>query len=246
MNGKPIPRNKDGLIERACLDCGKMRYSTHGWPKDRCRHCAKVHRFKNNPAVGLKTIPNIEEAIKAYQSGLSLQTVGEKYGISAMTIRAKILAHGEKTRNHVETTKLNNKKYGNIYKAQAKVAEMCKTGEFQRNMSARLQGVPIEEWKRFITPENARLVASPEYKQWQKMIFKRDNKTCQLCQKTKCRIAAHHIYMKAKYPDKVFDIDNGITLCDKCHYKTIGHEDEYIDCFVSLLLGDLCGKKQWD
>lgn len=45
---------------------------------------------------------------------------------------------------------------------------------------------------------------------------------------------------KAKYPDKVLDVDNGVTLCDKCHHKTIGHEDEYMDHF----LGALCGKNQ--
>lgn len=240
MNGKPIPRNKDGLIEKACLDCGKIRYSTYGWPRDRCTSCGKKHRFKSQPAVGLKTIENIDQVIKEYESGQSLQSLGEKYGVSAMTIRAKILANDGKMRQPTEMA-IKNKTF---IKAHAKIREMCQTGEFQKNMSARLQGIPVEEWKGFITPENQRLVASPEYRQWQKAVFKRDNKTCQLCGKTKCPIAAHHIYMKAKYPDKVLDIDNGITLCDKCHHKTIGQEDEYINYFTHLLKGDLCGKKR--
>lgn len=107
-----------------------------------------------------------------------------------MTIRAKILAHGSKTRNYSESAKPTK----TVHKAHAKIREMCQTGEFQRNRSAVLQGTPVEEWKGFTTPENQRLVASPEYRQWQKAVFKRDLNTCQLCGVTKCRIAAHHIY----------------------------------------------------
>lgn len=244
MNGKPIPRNKNGLIERPCLDCGKMRYSKHGWPRDRCTSCGKKHRFKSQPAVGLKVIDDMDQIVKEYQSGRSLESLGKQHNVSAMTIRAKIISYGAKTRTCAEANKITHYKYDTVTIARRRIHEMCNAGEFQKNMSARLQGIPVEEWKGFITPENKRLVASPEYRQWQKSVFKRDNNTCKLCSKTKCPIAAHHIYPKAKYPDKVLDIDNGITLCDKCHHKTIGHENKYIDHFVSLLKGDLCGKRQ--
>ncbi len=239
MNGKPIPRNKDGLIERACLSCGKIRYSNHGWPKDRCRHCAKVYRFKHNPAVGLKAIKNMDKLVTEYKSGESLMSLGKQYSVSATTIRSKLVAYGCRMRPSYEIS-VKQKTY---LKAHGKVRQLCKTGKFQKNMSARLQGIPVEEWKGFITPENKRLVASPEYRQWQKTIFNRDGRTCQLCGKTKCPIAAHHIYPKAKYLGKVLDVDNGITLCNECHYKTIGREEEFIDHFVNLLTGDLCGKK---
>lgn len=235
MNGKPIPRNENGLIELACLDCGKMRYSKHGWPRNRCTSCGKRHRFKSQPAVGLKTIDNIDQVIKEYQSGQSLKTLGKQYGVSAMTIRAKILDSGATTKTYSQAAIQREQQHGTVSNAHDRVREMCRTGEFQRNRSAMLQGIPVEEWKCFVTPKNKRLVASPEYKKWQKSVFQRDNHTCQLCGKTKCPIAAHHIYMKAKYPGRTLDTDNGITLCDKCHHKTISHEDEYIDLFVSLL-----------
>ncbi len=123
------------------------------------------------------------------------------------------------------------KQNGTVYKAHAKIREMCKTGEFQKNRSAMLQGISVDQWKGFTTPENKRLVASPEYKIWQQTVFKRDNFTCQLCNDHGCPLAAHHIYPKAKYPDRVLDVDNGVTLCNLCHHKTIGHENEYIDRF---------------
>lgn len=240
MNGEPIPRNKDGLIERICIDCGKVRYSKKGIPRPRCTSCGKKHRFKSQSAVGLKNIDDIDHIILDYQSGISLKALGEKCGCSAMTIRSKLLDNGCVMRDSHEIA-VQKKTF---QKAHAKVRELCETGEFQKNMSARLQGIPIEEWKGFITPENKRLVASPEYRQWQKSVFKRDNRTCQFCGKTNYPIAAHHIYMKAKYPHKVLDIDNGITLCNFCHHKTIGHEDEYIDICISIPKGDLCGKRQ--
>ena len=227
MNGKPIPRNKDGLIELACFDCGKMRYSNHGWPKKRCTSCGKKHRFKSQPAVGLKTIDNMDQLIKEYESGRSLSSLGKQYGMSATTIRAKLIAVGCKMRSPTDMAI----QLGTISIAHDRIREMCKTGEFQRNRSAMLQGIPIEKWKGFTTPENLRLVASPEYKIWQQTVFKRDNFTCQLCSDHGCPLAAHHIYPKAKYPDRVLDVDNGVTLCNLCHHKTIGHESEYIDRF---------------
>ena len=223
------------MIKNICTICGTMRLSRQKKLKPLCKSCGIKKSFNSRPAVGLKTIDNIDRVIKEYQSGETLQSLGKQYGMSTMTIRAKILANGVRTKSYSQVAIQRENQHGTVGKAHAKVIEMCKTGEFQRNMSARLQGIPIEEWKGFTTPENQRLVASPEYKQWKKSVFKRDQHTCQLCNKTNCPIAAHHIYMKAKYPDRVLNIDNGITLCDKCHHKTIGHEDEYIDLFVSWL-----------
>jgi len=63
VNGKPIPRNQNGLIEKSCIDCGKIRYSKTSLPRDRCTRCAKIYRFKHNPAVGVKNISNIDCAV---------------------------------------------------------------------------------------------------------------------------------------------------------------------------------------
>jgi hypothetical protein len=237
---KPLLRNEDGWIINICTDCGKTRLSRQKKLKPLCKSCGIKKSFVSRPAVGLKTLDNMDKIIIEYKSGRSLLSLGKQYGVSAMTIRTKIIDLGCETRRPPEISI----RLGTISKAHERIKEMCKTGEFQRNRSAMLQGVTIEEWKGFITPENKRLVASPEYKQWQQSVFGRDNRICQLCSKTKCPIAAHHIYPKAKYPDMVLDVDNGITLCDKCHHKTIGNEDKYINLFTSILFGGLCGKKR--
>lgn len=58
----------------------------------------------------------------------------------------------------------------------------------------------------------------PEYEQWRKAVYERDNYTCQKCQQRGGNIHAHHIYKYSEYKDLRFDVDNGIVLCQTCHY----------------------------
>jgi len=62
----------------------------------------------------------------------------------------------------------------------------------------------------------------PEYRSWRKQVFGRDKYTCQCCGAKNgngkfIRLEAHHIFNWGKYPDKRFDVNNGITLCQQCH-----------------------------
>ena len=59
----------------------------------------------------------------------------------------------------------------------------------------------------------------PELKEWRKAVFSRDRYKCQECGKTGY-LEAHHIKGWRDYPHLRFDIDNGSTLCRKCHKKT--------------------------
>ena len=71
-----------------------------------------------------------------------------------------------------------------------------------------------------ITPRNERIRKSPEYKNWRKQVFERDNYTCVICGKYGSSLHADHIKEFALYPKLRFEVSNGRTLCVSCHRKT--------------------------
>lgn len=67
-----------------------------------------------------------------------------------------------------------------------------------------------------------RVRKSLEYRQWRDAVFAKDNWTCTKCGQrngngVEVYIEAHHIKPYTKYPDLRFNVNNGITLCKKCH-----------------------------
>ena len=80
------------------------------------------------------------------------------------------------------------------------------------------KGEQHHNWKGGITSENEKLRKSDQYKKWQQAIYQRDFYQCQICG-SKIKINAHHIYAWQYFPDLRFSLDNGITLCEKCHHK---------------------------
>ncbi len=57
----------------------------------------------------------------------------------------------------------------------------------------------------------------PETREWRTEIFERDSYKCQVCQQLGNQLVAHHLNGWDKHPNQRFDVNNGITLCQKCH-----------------------------
>ena len=88
----------------------------------------------------------------------------------------------------------------------------------KKKISEALKKEKHPNWKGGITPENKRIRQSFEMNEWRKAVFERDNYTCQLCGDNKGgNLRAHHIEKFNQYPNKRFDVDNGLTLCKDCH-----------------------------
>lgn len=58
---------------------------------------------------------------------------------------------------------------------------------------------------------------SIQYETWRTSVYKRDNYTCQDCNKRGGKLNAHHLNSFKFYPNERYNIENGITLCMTCH-----------------------------
>jgi len=82
-------------------------------------------------------------------------------------------------------------------------------------------------WKGGISSLRHLLRTSAGYIKWRKSVFERDNYTCQECNERGGNKNAHHLIpfsecLSLDWQEEIFDIDNGLTLCEECHHKTFG------------------------
>ena len=108
--------------------------------------------------------------------------------------------HSEKTKKKIRDWLKNN-----LTEAQKKGLDRtgCVPWNFKGN----------KDW------ENQKIRHSKEHKQWALEVYKKDKYHCKSCKKHCERngIVAHHIKSFSQYPELRFEVNNGITLCRKCH-----------------------------
>ncbi len=63
-----------------------------------------------------------------------------------------------------------------------------------------------------------------EYQEWRQHILKLDNNKCVYCGQP--AIIAHHILPQKTHPELSLDIENGLSVCQECHFK-YGHRDSW-------------------
>ncbi len=73
-------------------------------------------------------------------------------------------------------------------------------------------------WRGGIQPINLKIRNSKEAKEWKRKCIERDEHKCQKCGEIE-GLHIHHIKSFEEYPDLRFVLENGITLCNGCHYE---------------------------
>lgn len=85
-------------------------------------------------------------------------------------------------------------------------------------------------WNKNLTDEERqKLRKSIEYTRFRRKVFKRDKHTCQKCGDNQGgNLNAHHIRNHSTHKELRYDVNNGITLCKKCHiefHKKYGYKN---------------------
>lgn len=105
------------------------------------------------------------------------------------------------------------------------------TLEWKKENGKRFEGMNNPRWKGGITPVNKRIRESFKMRQWRSDIFARDDFTCQWCEQRGGSLHADHIklfslimgenniktFEQALDCEELWNINNGRTLCKKCH-----------------------------
>ena len=65
--------------------------------------------------------------------------------------------------------------------------------------------------------DRKRIRESGEYYVWRSAVLKRDHRTCRLCGSYHRAVIAHHQKPFLHYPALRLEVDNGLTVCDRCH-----------------------------
>ena len=109
--------------------------------------------------------------------------------------------------------------------------------ETKKKISQKNVGEGHWNWRGGMAPWRCCLYQSSVYKNWRKAVFERDDYTCQMCNVRGGDLQAHHIRQVSEHRNDlaVYDVDNGITLCKKCHQSIRQHEGEFVEEFENMI-----------
>jgi AraC-like DNA-binding protein len=157
---------------------------------------------------------------KYITESLSTRKIAEIVGCSSRTISLRLRQLGISTRTRGEKSGLNkngrevpcsNECGKSVYRKLSRLKRystfFCswKCEKEYQSKTRRISSFE-EGWRRY-----------KEYRKWCRDIRKRDN-VCKKCGSSE-KIACHHILEAKDYPSLVYDITNGIALCQSCHIE---------------------------
>lgn len=163
-----------------------------------------------------KPLNNItqEELYDLYRvKRLSCKEIAQKYNVTDGAISYQLKKFGIPIYSPSEAINIYLYEKGGIEKARKTQSTM----ENRIKSSCKQRGIPIKDFNGFSTTEEHMARNNTYYKEWLKNVFNRDNYTCQCCGKRGGNLNAHHLYNFSKCKNLRYDVNNGITLCERCH-----------------------------
>lgn len=151
----------------------------------------------------------------------SLRDIAKFFNTNKTTIKRHLVKFDIKVRNHSDFFR-----------------EVGFSEQHRSNISKSRKGILVGEkaghYKGGVTKIYQLIRGMPEYKDWRKKCFIKNDYTCQICSKRGGRLNADHIKplciiirefkisgtVDARLCDFLWSLDNARTLCEKCHRKT--------------------------
>ena len=87
--------------------------------------------------------------------------------------------------------------------------------ETRQKQSVSQLGNKNHNWKGGVTSPSQ--LKGYKYQDWKQAVTQRDKSTCTICNKFCMYPIAHHIKHAHEYPELVYSVENGKTLCYDCH-----------------------------
>ena len=205
------------LYKRICKGCGRIQWVRKELLGKMCRSCAMRIAKRH---ISEETRKKMSEARKGKEPWNKGKKLSKEY-------KKKLSeAHkGKPTWSTFHKEELRKRMKENNPMKNPEVLEKRK-GENHHN------------WKGGITPQRIKWKNSLKGKKWRMAVFQRDNFTCQKCGQRGGRLNAHHIYNWSQNKELRECIENGITLCEKCHiefHKKYGFNDNNLEQLVEFL-----------
>ena len=180
----------------------------------------------------------IEKIVKLYKNGKTLAEVSTILKVNVSTVskyikKKKIMrscSEAKTGRKILKFTDEHKRKIGMSNKNKKRTKE---TKEKLSKAKINKYGEETNNWKGGKTPLNQLIRHSFKNKAWIHSTFERNNYTCKVCKKRGGNLNAHHIKLfniiikenniktlkEAIFCDDLWNLSNGITLCEKCHKK---------------------------
>lgn len=184
-----------------------------------------------------------EELVEKYNSGIGTTLLAREYETHPGVVRDILMRNGVVLRNQEDTWDANTlqlpiyqiedlyrngfslRDIGSLFDISMFTVRdrLVKRGvSIRKDISFYNSGHKNRSWKGGVTPKNALIRESKEYKEWRLAVFKRDNYICQCCDDDSGgNLMAHHILNFAEHINLRFETSNGVTMCDKCHAPQI-------------------------
>lgn len=152
---------------------------------------------------------------------MSSEAIGRVVGMSGRAIRYRLVKMGiDLSGNCGRFNKgIQRSPETQIGGPRGPVGKRFKKGHLSPNKGRKFpRGADHWNWKGGTSRD--RRMGDPDYRDWRKAVFGRDDYTCQMCGVRGGQLNADHIKTWRDNPELRYELSNGRTLCVECHRST--------------------------